>query len=340
MGIAFQSLKHDEAENIGYIIPTPVIKHFILDYERNGHYTGFPTLGILWQKLENPDMRKALGITNTAAKSRNVPSRRDRLKLEKHSFTHDTKMKRVSSGKEPAPTGIYVRQVQNTSPASKILSRGDILCSFDGVRIANDGTVPFEAAGRKGERINFSYLVSNKYVGDTVQVAIFKSGTMKVVNVVLETYKRLVPVHTMEKPPSYLIVGGLVFTCCTIPYLRSEYGKDYDYEAPVRILDKLFNSNADSKDEQIVVLSQVLVSKIVVGYEDFINTQLMAFNGEKIKNLKQLSLLVSSCRDEFLRFDLDDKRVVVLSTEKALDATADVLETHCIASDRSSDLIK
>lgn len=43
-----------------YIIPTPVVKHFITDYERNGAYTGFPCLGVEWQKLENPDMREAL----------------------------------------------------------------------------------------------------------------------------------------------------------------------------------------------------------------------------------------------------------------------------------------
>lgn len=60
MGIAFQSLKHEDAENIGYIIPTPVIQHFITDYERNGAYTGFPCLGVEWQKMENPDMRRAL----------------------------------------------------------------------------------------------------------------------------------------------------------------------------------------------------------------------------------------------------------------------------------------
>jgi hypothetical protein len=36
IGIAFQSLKHEDAENIGYIIPEPVIAHFINDYERNG----------------------------------------------------------------------------------------------------------------------------------------------------------------------------------------------------------------------------------------------------------------------------------------------------------------
>lgn len=40
VGIAFQSLKHEDAENIGYVIPTPVIMHFIQDYEKNGEYTG------------------------------------------------------------------------------------------------------------------------------------------------------------------------------------------------------------------------------------------------------------------------------------------------------------
>jgi hypothetical protein len=40
VGIAFQSLKHEDVENIGYVIPTPVITHFITDYEKSGQYTG------------------------------------------------------------------------------------------------------------------------------------------------------------------------------------------------------------------------------------------------------------------------------------------------------------
>ncbi|GJT30247.1 protease Do-like protein 9 [Tanacetum coccineum] len=56
--IAFQSLKDDDAENIRYVIPTPQIMHFIQDYEKNGSYTGFPILGIEWQKMKNPDLRK------------------------------------------------------------------------------------------------------------------------------------------------------------------------------------------------------------------------------------------------------------------------------------------
>lgn len=35
-----QSLKGADAENIGYIIPTTVIHHFLSDYESNGRYTG------------------------------------------------------------------------------------------------------------------------------------------------------------------------------------------------------------------------------------------------------------------------------------------------------------
>lgn len=62
-----QSLKHEDAENIGYVIPTPVIDHFISDYARNGQYTAFPALGIEWQKMESPYMRKALGMKVTPA---------------------------------------------------------------------------------------------------------------------------------------------------------------------------------------------------------------------------------------------------------------------------------
>ena len=35
VGIAFQSLSGSEAENIGYVIPTPVIQHFLTDFRYN-----------------------------------------------------------------------------------------------------------------------------------------------------------------------------------------------------------------------------------------------------------------------------------------------------------------
>jgi hypothetical protein len=41
-----------------------------------------------------------------------------------------------------------------------------------------------------------------------------------------------------------------------------QYGKDYEYDAPVKLLDKHLHAMAQSTDEQLVVVSQVLVTKL------------------------------------------------------------------------------
>lgn len=61
-GIAFQSLAGSDAENIGYVIPAPVVEHFLADYGKHGKFTGFPELGIRWQKMESEVMREAYGM--------------------------------------------------------------------------------------------------------------------------------------------------------------------------------------------------------------------------------------------------------------------------------------
>ncbi|XP_010913539.1 protease Do-like 9 [Elaeis guineensis] len=297
VGIAFQSLKHEDVENIGYVIPTPVILHFIHDYEKSGEYTGFPILGIEWQKMENPDLRKAMGMM-------------------------------------PDQKGVRVRRVEPTAPESEFIKPSDIILSFDGVDIANDGTVPF----RHGERIGFSYLVSQKYTGENAVVKVLREKKVYEFNIKLATHKRLIPAHIRGKPPSYYIIAGFVFAAISVPYLRSEYGKDYEYDAPVKLLDKHLHSMAQSHDEQLVVVSQVLVADINIGYEDIVNTQVLAFNGKPVKNLKSLATMVENCDEEFLRFDLEYQQIVVLQTKTAKAATKDILLTHCIPSAVSDDL--
>ncbi|KAG6747032.1 hypothetical protein POTOM_049408 [Populus tomentosa] len=262
VGIAFQSLKHEDAENIGYVIPTPVIKHFIQDYEKNGAYTGFPFLGIEWQKMENPDLRMAMGM-------------------------------------KPDQKGVRIRRVDPTALESEVLQPSDIILSFDGVDIANDGTVPF----RHGERIGFSYLISQKYTGDNAAIKVLRNSKTLEFVIKLSTHRRLIPPHVKGKPPSYYIIAGFVFTTVSVPYLRSEYGKEYEFEAPVKLLDKLLHSMPQSPDEQMVVVSQVLVADINIGYEDIVNTQ-----------------------------------IVVLRMKTAKEATVDILTTHCIPSAISDDL--
>ena len=89
--------------------------------------------------------------------------------------------------------------------------------------------------------------------------------------------------------------------------MYAQYGKEYEFEAPVKLLDKLLHSMPQSPDEQLVVVSQVLsvclyvclsvclsvslalslkilvftfnvlfkvlVADINIGYEEIVNTQ-------------------------------------------------------------------
>ena len=175
-----------------YIIPPPVTHHFLHDVDANGRYTGFPSLGLLWQKTEALPLRQRLGMTAVAG----------------------------------ASSGVLIRRVEPTAPSSSLLRAGDVLLSFDGVAIANDGTVPFRA----GERIAFSYLVSQKYSGATAVVRVLRDGRVHSVTTALAGAQPLVPVHTAGAPPSYFVWGGLVFTPCSVPFLKSEYGREYDFE--------------------------------------------------------------------------------------------------------------
>ncbi|RDX87525.1 Protease Do-like 9, partial [Mucuna pruriens] len=191
---------------------------------------------------------------------------------------------------------------------------------------------------RHGERIGFSYLVSQKYTGDRALVKVLRNSQILEFNIKLATHKRLVPAHIKCRPPSYYIIAGFVFTAVSVPYLRSEYGKDYEFDAPVKLLHKHLHSMAQSVDEQLVVVSQVLVSDINIGYEEIVNTQVLAFNGKPVKNLKSLARMVESCDDEYLKFDLEYQQIVVLKTSTAKAATLDILTTHCIPSAVSDDL--
>jgi hypothetical protein len=92
-------------------------------------------LGFEWQKLENPNMRKFLSMG-------------------------------------AAQKGVRVRRLEPVSAAPANLQKDDVLLSFDGVEIANDGTVEF----RNDQRMSFHYLVSDKFTGETAQITYLRAG--------------------------------------------------------------------------------------------------------------------------------------------------------------------
>ena len=103
VGIAFQGYAGSDVENVGHMVPTPLIHHFLQGIER-GDNTGIPALGIRMQFLENPSLREYLKMRAT-------------------------------------DKGVLVSSVEYGCSAWGILKVGDILLEVDGNRISNDGTI-------------------------------------------------------------------------------------------------------------------------------------------------------------------------------------------------------
>ena len=108
VGIALQIL--DQAENVGYMIPSSVIQHFLDDVD-DGNVDGFPDLGIVTQGLENPALRQALGM------------------------------------KDPQ-SGALVNWVDHGAPADGLLKPRDVLLEVDGRTVSNDMSIDWSGLGR------------------------------------------------------------------------------------------------------------------------------------------------------------------------------------------------
>ena len=107
VGIAMQSLS--TADNIGYLVPTPIIKHFLIDI-KDGQYDGFPDDGLYIQGMENETLKKHYKM-------------KDR-------------------------TGVLITHIVPNSSSDGYLKKGDILLKIDGKILSDDATVEMKENGR------------------------------------------------------------------------------------------------------------------------------------------------------------------------------------------------
>lgn len=275
------------------------------DVDKNGSYTGFPSAGFLWQKMENRSLRAAMGVPD---------------------LEH----------------GILVRSVAETSDVAGKLQSGDIVTSIDGVPVSHSGTVPF--VEQPGERIAFTYLVTRRFVGETMTLGVIRNGQQTQIEYALPALgsNRLVPLYhdsqpqgTSQQMPEYVVYGGLVFLVLTCPYLKSEYGSEWIYEGPVRQMDAFFYGDVkkDGRSE-VVVLAQVLNSSVTAGYEDTKATILLRFNDTEVMSLAHLATLLDAFEQDaeqsWAKFELDRNELIILDREEARKHEAEILSTHRI----------
>ncbi len=103
VGIAFQGLS--QSQSIGYMIPVPVIKHFLKDV-KDKKFDGFPHVPFMAEEMENPDLRAW------------------------------AKMNSVQ-------TGIIIRSLPPEVKESGEFKVDDVIMAIDDVKLDNDATVQF-----------------------------------------------------------------------------------------------------------------------------------------------------------------------------------------------------
>ena len=106
VGVAFQGFSGAVAQNVGYMIPTPVIRRFLKDVE-DGTYDRYMDLAATYFPILNPAMRKALGI-------------------------------------EEADRGVIIGSVFDGGSSEGKLQSGDVILSVDDYKVYADGKIDLD----------------------------------------------------------------------------------------------------------------------------------------------------------------------------------------------------
>ena len=295
-GVAMQGLA--EADNIGYLIPAPVIQHVLTDIAV-GRYDGFPELGIRTQALENASLKRMLRVPDDVS-------------------------------------GVLITQIVPGTPAHGRLRPGDILVAVDGHAVAEDGSVEFRPDERThfdyyiqhhqvGETLRVEIMRSGQPATLTVPLRT-AWGTSD-----------LVPRWRYGTRPSYYLYGGLVFCPLSLDYLRT-WGEAWYHHAPVALRNYYQHGVWQAEGEEVVILTKVLSSELNTGYQDLVNQRIIEVNDQTIRNLRELASIVDQSTDAFIVFKTEHQQLIVLDREQARVKSRQIAQTYDIPADRSPDL--
>lgn len=247
VGVAFQGMR--QADNIGYMIPTTVINHFLLDIN-DGKYDGFGSLGIsIFEGLHNDSYKDYLNL--------------------------------------PVSTeGVIVTSVQLNSSAEGVLQRNDCLTQIDGYDIDNDGMITIygqkyllsEAVEAKqiGQAVDIVF-----WRGGQKQTG---KLTIQLNRPVFEPAR----VYD-DPPQYVCFAGLTFITASRnfLESWGRDWMKDIPHILRY-LLSESQNLNTDSRRKEYVVLSEILPAQINLYDSDFLNKPLESINGSPIRSLEDV----------------------------------------------------
>lgn len=298
VGVVMQGIP--TSQNIGYMVPMPVIRHFFDDL-KDGTNDGYPSLGISLQDMENQSLREYYHM-------------------------------------EKDMSGVLVNQIIPGSPADGNLQTDDILLTIGNYKVGNDGTIEFRTNERTqltyavqekqiGENIQMDILRNGEKI--SIDLNLHRSSEKD----------RLVSLEQYETLPSYYIYGGLIF-CPLSRNLLHIWGSQWYQSAPTELIYRLQNNIPEREDQQVVVLLKSLAADVNEGYQNINSWVVDTVNGEKIWNLSDFVTKVEAIQDDYIILKNKWGRQIVIDRKMSENTHQEILETYRIPFDRSEDLMK
>ena len=287
-------LRYDPRSQVLDAIPAPIIAHFLKEAD-DRNYRGFPSAGFSFFPTRDPQLRKFAGQTGKSG-------------------------------------GVYVMSVERNMPAAKAgLQVGDIVLAIGNNEIDANGNYVDPMYGK----LEFTNLITSRaYVGDTVPFQIQRAGKPMQINVVLERRPAedyVIPPYNADKPPPYVVLGGLVFQELSRQYLK-EWGGNWQKDAPQRFvyMDRFQSELFPDEKRRVVVLSQVLPANSTLGYDEFSYLQVMKVNGREIKSLRDVAEAASQPVDgRFIVIEThEDPKQLVLDAGQVAEETQTIQENY------------
>jgi hypothetical protein len=267
-GVAFS--KNTAAENCGYLISFPVVRHFFAEFLSFGRFRGLPSPGFATQPLENEAAALALGLPAELAGVQGAAvTRVDPLGSAASATVVVAAAGEGESGggkgaKSAAAATAGSGSATNSTTGLRV---GDVVDSIDGVPVAADESIPF----RGEERLDWTHLVlTGKHIGQRLKVVVWRQQEEETgaagaggdggdsnnknkrppppapsgraarrveLELTLQPQAPLVPLlHGVDAFPSYLVFGGVVFVPLSLPALEAMFGRRWRSSAPVGAL--------------------------------------------------------------------------------------------------------
>jgi S1-C subfamily serine protease len=174
VGVVMENLS--SAQNISYLIPPVMIRHFFKDIE-DGKLDGVPDVGFITQHMQNPTLKEYFNIKDDYS-------------------------------------GVLIDKIVENSRLQKYLKANDAIVEIDGHKVENDSTVNFRDTEftnynyyielhQIGERVELKILRDGKELKIKIPLNYVSNDFL-----VVKSYE-------YDKMPRYLILGGYVFAPLT-----------------------------------------------------------------------------------------------------------------------------